>query len=276
MILINGARGIGTGYSTYIPQCDPKVIKKMLLNKLKNGIELDTEKLVPYFEGFKGTYSDEGAVGVFKKDKDEYVVTELPPGTWTADYREWLEKELAEGRIKDFTDTSTDQDINIRIKGIDEKVLVKSLTEKIKTTNMHAFNCKGIITKYETLNDILAEFYEVRPGIYEKRRLHQIKTLQDKFPYHKNVVKFIRDQIKDKPEVNLKKKSLKECDEILKTNKYEMIDGTYEYIMKLPVSAFTSEKIAKHEKDMEDILAEIGQLEKTTWREMWIADLEEL
>jgi DNA topoisomerase-2 len=276
MILVNGARGIGTGYSTYIPQCDPKIIKRMLLNKLKNGTELDTEKLVPYFEGFKGTYTEEGAMGVFKKEKDEYVVTELPPGTWTADYREWLEKELAEGRIKDFVDTSTDQDIHIRIKGIDEKVLVKSLTEKIKTTNMHAFNHKGIITKYETLNDILAEFYDVRPGIYEKRRLHQIKILQDKFPYHKNVVKFIRDQIKDKPEVNLKKKSLKECDDILQKNKYELIDGSYEYIMKLPVSAFTTEKITKHEKDMQDILAEIGRLEKTSWREMWIADLEEL
>ena len=276
MLLINGARGIGTGYSTYIPQCDSKAIKRMLLNKLKNGTELDTEKLVPYFEGFKGTYTDEGAVGVFKKEKDEYVVTELPPGTWTADYREWLEKELAEGRIKDFVDTSTDQDINIRIKGIDEKVLVKSLTEKIKTTNMHAFNSKGIITKYDSLNDILSEFYDVRTGVYERRRKNQIKILQDKFPYHKNVVKFIRDQIKDKPEVNLKKKSLKECDEILKTNKYEMIDGSYEYIMRLPVSAFTAEKIAKHEKDMEDILAEIDRLEKTTWREMWIADLEEL
>jgi len=276
MLLINGARGIGTGYSTYIPQCDPKAIKRMLLNHLKHNIDIDTEKLVPYFEGFKGTYTDEGVVGVFKKEKDEYVVTELPPGTWTADYREWLEKELAEGRIKDFVDTSTDQDINIRIKGIDEKVLVKSLTEKIKTTNMHAFNSRGIITKYDSLNDILSEFYDVRTGVYERRRKNQIKILQDKFPYHKNVVKFIRDQIKDKPEVNLKKKSLKECDEILKTNKYEMIDGSYEYIMRLPVSAFTAEKIAKHEKDMEDILAEIDRLEKTTWREMWIADLEEL
>jgi len=276
MILINGARGIGTGYSTYIPQCDPKVIKRMLLNHLKHDIDIDTEKLVPYFEGFKGTYTDEGAVGVFKKEKDEYVVTELPPGTWTADYREWLEKELAEGRIKDFVDTSTDQDINIRIKGIDEKVLVKSLTEKIKTTNMHAFNSRGIITKYDSLNDILSEFYDVRTGIYERRRKHQIKILQDKFPYHKNIVKFIRDQIKDKPEVNLKKKSLKECDDILQKNKYEMIDGSYEYIMRLPVSAFTAEKIAKHEKDMEDILAEIERLEKTTWREMWIADLEEV
>ena len=274
MLLVNGARGIGTGYSTYIPQCDPKVIKKMLIDKLKNKIPLDVVKLVPYFEGFKGTYTEEGVVGAFKKVKDEYVVTELPPGTWTADYREWLEKELAEGRIKDFTDTSTDQQINIVIKGIDEKALVKSLTEKVKTTNMHAFNHKGIITKYESLNDILQEFYDVRLETYNARRRHQLEVIAAKLPYHENVVRFIKDQISDKPKVVLKKKSLKECDEILKQNEYELVDDSYNYILNLPVSAFTLEKIKKHEDDRINLKVQQEDLEKTTWREMWLADLE--
>jgi DNA topoisomerase-2 len=278
MLLVNGARGIGTGYSTYIPPCDPKIIKKMLISKITAGHPLSSTKLVPYFEGFKGTYTEDGVVGDYRKEKgaDEFVVTELPPGTWTADYREWLEKELAEGRIKDFTDTSTDQQINIRIKGIDEKALVKSLTEKIRTTNMHAFNAEGVITKYETLNDILTEFWTVRINLYETRRQHQIKTLKEKLPYHKNVVRFIRDQILDEPTVVLKKKSLKECDEILAKHEYEHIDGSYEYIMRLPVSAFTAEKVAKHEKDMADLLAEIDRLEATNAERLWLADLEQV
>jgi DNA topoisomerase-2 len=276
MLLVNGARGIGTGYSTYIPPCDPKVVKNMLIRKIKAGTPLNSTTLVPYFEGFKGTYTEEGVMGVFKKDKDDYVVTELPPGTWTADYREWLEKELAEGRIKDFTDTSTDQQIHIRIKGIDEQSLVKSLTEKVKTTNMHAFNHKGIITKYATLNDILDEFWSVRLNLYESRRAHQINTLKEKLPYHVNVVRFIRDQIQDKPEIVLKKKTLKECDEILSSHKYDQFEGSYEYIMRLPVSAFTAEKIAKHEKDMADMKAEIQQLEDTNAQKMWLADLEQV
>jgi DNA topoisomerase-2 len=182
MLLVNGSRGIGTGYSTYIPPCDPKVIKKMLIAKIRAGHPLSNTKLVPYFEGFKGTYTEEGVIGAYRKEKDgDFVVTELPPGTWTADYREWLEKELAEGRIKDFSDTSTDQQINIRIKGIEEAALVKSLTTKIKTTNMHAFNEKGIITKYDTLNDILAAFWTVRINLYETRRAHQITKLEKGF-----------------------------------------------------------------------------------------------
>jgi len=274
MLLINGARGIGTGYSTYIPQCNPKVIKDMIVDHLKNSTPLSAKTITPYFEGFKGTYTEEGVMGVFKKVKDEYIVTELPPGTWTADYREWLEKELAEGRIKDFTDTSTDQQINIVIKGIDEKVLAKSLTEKVKTTNMHAFNHKGIITKYNTLNDILEEFVMVRQGLYEDRRRHQLGVIAAKLPYHENVVRFIKDQISDKPKVVLKKKSLKECDEILKQNQYELINDSYDYILSLPVSAFTLEKIKKHEDDRINLKVQQEDLEKTTWREMWLADLE--
>jgi len=281
MLLVNGARGIGTGYSTYIPPCDPKVIKNMLMRKIQAGTPLSSTTLVPYFEGFKGTYTEDGVVGVYRKEKaagshgdPEFVVTELPPGTWTADYREWLEKELAEGRIKDFSDTSTDQQINIRIKGIEEKALVKSLTEKVRTTNMHAFNSEGVITKYETLNDILNEFWRVRLNLYETRRAHQIKVLNEKLPYHKNVVRFIRDQIQDEPKIVLKKKTLEECNKILGEHEYPHIDGSYDYIMRLPVSAFTAEKVAKHEKDMEDLLAEIARLENTNAERMWLADLE--
>ena len=276
MLLVNGARGIGTGYSTYIPPCDPKVIKHMLTRKIVAGTPLTSTKLVPYFEGFKGTYTDDGVVGVFKKEGDDYVVTELPPGTWTADYREWLEKELAEGRIKDFTDTSTDQQINIRIKGIEEKVLLKSLTEKVRTTNMHAFNHKGVITKYDTLNDILLEFWSVRLNLYETRRQHQIKVLEDQMPYHKNVVRFIRDQTLDEPKVVFKKKTLDECAAILATHGYDRVDGSYDYIMRLPVSAFTAEKVAKHEKDMEDMAAEIDGLKNTNAEKMWLADLQDV
>jgi DNA topoisomerase-2 len=284
MLLINGARGIGTGYSTYIPPCNPKTIKTMIQAWLKGDTNaLEQTKLTPYFEGFKGSYTEEGVVGSYKKEKGtgshgdpEFVITELPPGTWTADYREWLEKELAEGRIKDFSDTSTDQQINIRIKGIEESALVKSLTEKVKTTNMHAFNHKGIITKYGTLNDVLHEYAGVRKDLYETRRQHQIKALKDQLPYHKNVVRFIRDQIQEEPEVNLKKKTLKECENILGEHEYQHIDGSYDYIMRLPVSAFTAEKIAKHEKDMTDLLNEIKRLENTTSALLWLADLEEV
>ena len=276
MLLVNGARGIGTGYSTNIPPCDPKVLKKMLISKITAGHPLSSTKLVPYYEGFKGTYTEEGAVGVYRKDKEDYVVTELPPGTWTADYREWLEKELAEGRIKDFVDTSTDQDINIRIKGIEEAALVKSLTTKIKTTNMHAFNEKGIITKYDTLNGILSAFWSVRLELYETRRNHQIKALEEQLPFHTNVVRFIVAQCEDTPVPELRRKTRMECDSLLEQHGYQTIKGSYDYIMRLPVSSFTKEVSDKHVAEMETLKAEIARLQAATAAGLWLADLQAL
>jgi DNA topoisomerase-2 len=273
MLLVNGSRGIGTGYSTYIPPCDPKVIKKMLIAKIRAGHPLSSTKLVPYFEGFKGTYTEEGVVGVYRKEKDgDFVVTELPPGTWTADYREWLEKELAEGRIKDFSDTSTDQQINIRIKGIEEAVLVKSLTTKIKTTNMHAFNEKGVITKYDTLNDILTAFWTVRINLYETRRAYQITKLEKEVPYHEDIVRFIEGQCLDKPLPDLRRKTKSECEVLLTEHKYTH----HAEILRLPVSSFTAEVMAKHRADRESVLNRLELLKGTTAEALWLADLESL
>jgi DNA topoisomerase-2 len=274
MLLVNGARGIGTGYSTYIPPCNPATLKVLLQRWLRGDTAALDDPLPPYFRGFKGTISDGEAVGVHKIESTEVVITELPPGTWTADYREFLEKELAEGRIKDFVDTSTDVTVNIRVKGMDHKALVKSLTEKIKTTNMHAFNHKGVITKYATPNDILKEYAGVRLALYETRRQHQMKTLRDELPYHDNVVRFIEDQIKEAPAVVLKKKTRLECDKILFDNKYAQLEGGYDYIMRLPVSSFTAEQVAKHESKLAALRAEIDQLGRLEPADMWLADLQ--
>jgi DNA topoisomerase-2 len=272
MLLVNGARGIGTGYSTYVPPCNPKVIKEILIKHLRGQGNLTDIPITPYFEGFKGTYTAEGVVGVYRKEKDEFVVTELPPGTWTADYREWLEKELAEGKIKDFVDTSTDRDITIRIKGMEEPALVKSLTTKIKTTNMHAFNAKGVIAKYATLNDILVEYAQVREALYETRRLHQIAKLEKEVPYHEEIVRFIESQCLDKPVPDLRRKTKAECEALLTEHKYTH----HTEILRLPISSFTAEVMAKHRSDRESVLNCLELLRGTTARALWIADLESL
>ena len=278
MLLINGARGIGTGYSTYVPPCDPKKLKTMLVGWLEGNDDALNGQIPIYFEGFKGLITGgDAASGVYTKIKeDEFLVTELPPGTWIQEYREWLEKELSEGRIKDFVDTSTDKDVHILIKGIHVNDLQKSLYTQFRKSNMHAFNHKGVITKYETLNDILKEFAEVRLSLYEKRRLHTIKSLESELPYHDNVVKFIRDQIADVPKIVLKKKTRVECDAIFTEHKFAKIEDGFEYLMKLPISSFTAEQIAKHEKQLAELKAEIARLRTLESADMWLSELSAL
>ena len=52
MVLVNGAQGIGTGWSTSIPQYNPRDIIANLMRKLEGG---QFERMVPFYKGFTGT-----------------------------------------------------------------------------------------------------------------------------------------------------------------------------------------------------------------------------
>jgi DNA topoisomerase-2 len=288
MLLVNGSRGIGTGYSTNIPSFNPTELKEALVDWLKTGKGLERE-FVPYYKGFTGKIEKDGkndyvVKGVWKVDKDTVTITELPIGTWTSGFREILDKMVAEGTIKDFSDTSTDTDILVKVKiGSDAanatnalSALEKQLVDKIKLTNMHAFNSKCVIHKYNSANEILSEFASVRLELYEKRREHILKVLRDKLPYHENVVRFIRQQCQDKPVPELRKKTREECDVLLKKDKFVLIKDSFDYLMHLPIASLTLTQATKHEKELEDLKNQIKEMENTTPKNLWLHDLNKL
>lgn len=54
-ILINGAQGIGTGYSTFVPNHNPVDIIKWLKLKLMGYADSDLPEVLPWYRGFEGT-----------------------------------------------------------------------------------------------------------------------------------------------------------------------------------------------------------------------------
>jgi DNA topoisomerase-2 len=265
MLLVNGCRGIGTGYSTFIPCYNPADLKRVILRWLKTGTGLD-EELTPYYRGFTGTIVRDGADFIHRGVRKGKEITELPIGTWTEDFREALDKSGVE-----YADTSTDTHIHIVAKEVPDKLM----EGKLKLTNMHAFNHKGVIHKYATPNEILEEYCAVRLELYETRRQTTLRALRDKLPYHENVVRFIREQCADPPHPDLRKKTMEECHALLDAEGFDEIDG-YDYLMNLPMASLTSKHAKKHEKDLMDLEAEIVRLEATTARELWKVELDGL
>ena len=279
MLLINGCRGIATGYSTYIPQFNPHDIKNMIVEWLETGKGLDKE-LSPYYNGFKGTITknrDEYIVkGLYKLEKDTLVISELPVETWTGDFREKLEELLVEGKIKDFTDVSTDTIINIKIKLIDGFDYDKHLTSKIKLTNMHAFNSKGVIHKYDTPNDILREYVDVRYDLYEKRRANLLNKYKSRLPFHENIVRFINQQCETKPRPDLRKKTPEECERLFVDERFVRINDSFDYLLNLPISSITLKNAQRHMDDLKSLVERIRELENTTPKQLWLNDLKAL
>jgi len=282
MILVNGSRGIGTGYSTFIPSFNPAELKSAIIEWLEKGTGLDRE-FAPWTRGFKGKISkidkqDYLVEGVWKTDGDTVTITELPIGTWTSDFRETLDKLCTDGIIKDYTDTSTDTDVLVKVKigtgGV--PAIEKLMIEKIKLTNMHAFNSKCVIHKYDSPNAILNEFVGVRLELYGKRREYMLKALRDKLPYHENVVRFIKQQCEDTPLPDLRRKTPEKCDELLTEQKFARIKDSFDYLMNLPIASLTLKHALKHENDLTELRENIVDLEAQTPRGMWLSELKKL
>ena len=107
MVLVNGAEGIGTGFSTKIPPYNPSDIIKNIRN-IMNGEEF--ESMDPWWQGFEGIVSkiddfNYEIYGTWSIDDNKMTITELPVGQWTYNYKEFLEKMLEDiplrGKIDD-------------------------------------------------------------------------------------------------------------------------------------------------------------------------------
>ena len=153
MVLVNGSKGIGTGFSTEIMCYNPKDIISYLKSKLGKASNSDFE-FIPYYEGFNGSISKIGDTkymfkGVYEKiGPDKIRVTELPIGFWTEDFKELLEELEDEQSDKD-----KDKD---KEKSKDKKKTVpyvKEYDDKSKDTNVDftiTFN-KGKLDELESV-----------------------------------------------------------------------------------------------------------------------------
>lgn len=100
LLAINGSVGIGTGYSTDIPPHKPDDIVSLIRHRLLGNIEsLEGRPLDPWWWGFKGktVRTDENTwvtkgLYEFNDEKKTVTITELPVGTWTKDYKAFLDE----------------------------------------------------------------------------------------------------------------------------------------------------------------------------------------
>jgi len=93
MLLVNGSAGIGTGWSTTVPNYNPRDVVKNIKHIL-NGEPQDP--LEPWYRHFRGTIKKDiktfKVTGCWEKvSSDTIRITELPIGIWTQNYKKFLE-----------------------------------------------------------------------------------------------------------------------------------------------------------------------------------------
>jgi len=309
MILVNGSKGIGTGFSTEILSYNPIEIIQYLKCKLSTEEYIqETTKFIPYYHGFTGTITEiiEGKYlikGKYEKlGQDKIRVTELPVGLWTDDYKEYLETltdnivdkngKKIQAIIKDYDDMSKDINVDIIItfhKGKIEELECTELdngcnglekTLKLYTTlttsNMHLFDSNEKLKKYKNVTEIIDDYYEVRLELYKTRKDYIIKYIENELILLSNKSRYITEILNDT--IDLRRKKNEQIIDILKSKNYDVIDddGDYKYLIKMPMDSVTEENVEKLIKDCERKNIELENIKATTINKMWLNELDVL
>src|SRR5210317_285861 len=194
MVLVNGTEGIGTGFSCYVPPFNPVDIKQNIIDHISGK---PMKRMKPWFRGFKGRIFEDDdtwvAEGVWKVLGTTIKVTELPPGRWTQDYKEYLDTLVEKKIIGSFTNNSTTEDVDFVIQEYRGKDIIKDLKlqKVIRTSNMHLFHPTKGIHKYKNPELILLDFISLRYEYYKKRKTHLLEVLQKKSEMYSNRAKFV-------------------------------------------------------------------------------------
>ena len=311
MTLVNGGKGIGTGFA-YEGLChDPLAVIQYVKNKLNKKNDFNQNVSIdPYYEGFKGTICKEDVKGstryIFKGkyeiiSHDTVVITELPIGKWTEDYKSELETLMEDkgknGKkkkpiVKNYTDNCTDTTVEFRVKfhtgvlpdlvGSQKGTSNINYFEKVmklttsKTPNLWMFNEEQKLRKYGNVQEIIDKYYPIRYKGYIDRKDYQIKKLERELLLLSNKARFIKEQCDDT--IDLRKKKKEVVINLLKERSYDVLDNDeeYKYLREMRLSMVEEENYMKLMDECENKKNELEVLKNTTIEKMWVRELDDL
>ncbi len=300
--LVNGIKGIGTGFSCSVPPYNPVDLVAYLRDLLRTG---ETDKtLTPYYEGFKGTIkqieSDKYLIkGCYERSgPDSITITELPVGKWTMAYTKVLE-EMMDGTvdksgkksppiIKDFVSLCTEVNVHFIVnfpKGALDDILsdnkdpdidgvekLMKLTTTIKTSNIHMFDENSKLKKFDDVDDLILTYYPVRLAAYKKRKDYLVGAMQHKMLILSNKARYIEYTLVDK--VDLRRKTADAVNALLEMHNFDRVEGDFKYLIKMPMDSVTVENVDRLRKERDDTQRELDALMATTLEQMWLNELD--
>ncbi|XP_078520094.1 DNA topoisomerase 2-beta isoform X2 [Lissotriton helveticus] len=321
MVLINGAEGIGTGWACKIPNYDTREI----VNNVRRMLEgLDPHPMLPNYKNFKGAIQELGqnqyAVSgeIYVLDRNTVEITELPVRTWTQVYKEQVLEPMLNGTektpalITDYKEYHTDTTVKFVVKMTEEKLAqaeaaglhkVFKLQTSLTCNSMVLFDHMGCLKKYETVQDILKEFFDLRLQYYSLRKDWLVGMLGAEVAKLSNQARFILEKIQGK--ITIENKSKRDLIQMLVQKGFESdpvkawkeaqekaaedddvqiaddsssdsgsISGPdFNYILNMSLWCLTKEKIDDLVKQRDSKAKELNDLKRKSSSDLWKEDL---
>jgi DNA topoisomerase-2 len=199
----------------------------------------------------------------------------------------WIDVALSElkGRaddkkraVEDVVNMSTQSRARIEvtfkepIADLDDEALSKllKLSSSISLNCMYMFNAQGQLRKY-TISEILREHHEARLELYARRKDFMLKELQLRLFVARNKAAFIQHVVAGRLELRGHRVVLEERLAALLLQ--PLAGESYEYLLKMPFSACTTEKIESLCRAIEEISLQVEKLQGQSNADLWLEDL---
>jgi DNA topoisomerase-2 len=265
--------------------------------------------LKPWWFGFRGPVLEGGEYvwitkGLYTMDdvKHTITITELPVGTWTKDYKVFLDTLCGgegnnavsdSGRpvLKSFDDLYDDDTVRfVLYLDSDYYEDVKAephefekrfkLLSSWRLTNMTCFDASMKIVQYETIGDIMEAYYGPRLEAYETRRLNEMGRLEREALEADAKARFIRAVLEGTLELRraedseivegMKRLSLPP----LSDPEFPDAIDAYEYLLKLRMDRVKASAVEEAENAVMQARMAYEILRDTTASALWLKDLE--
>ena len=299
-ILVNGTKGVGTGFSSDVCSYRLRDICKALIDKMDGK---PFSNLKPYFRGFQGRIVDKGSgkyetYGLYKivPETNTIHIIELPIGMWTDKYTKFIESKITSQTkkkyISSYENYCTKNTIHYILKlssdGVkkyskkDYDFIIKDLNlrKTFSTNNMHLYDEHGIIKKFNTTRDILEYFYNHRKVKYLERKNALIKQSEKQVEKLKAQVMFIRYY--NEQRIIVRKKTKQQLEDQLVQYKFPKFgtnsDPTpkYDYLTNMQIISLTNERAQQLENKWKEMQKELDTLKATSIQTMWSNDIKDL
>ena len=286
-VILNGTSGIAVGFATNILNRNPKDVVDACISTLN---DKRMKVLAPWIEEFKGTFTRDLENPKTWKIKGKYQIintttvkiTAIPPNYTYERYEEILNLLMEKGVITSYDDNSSETIeyiLKFRRSVLNDLVSKGKLDNALRlntqeTENLTTIDENGELKIFTKAEDIVKHFVEVRLKWYQVRKDFLIDKTEKQLALVTNKARFINDIIKGKLKINNVPKET--IVTYLKTNSYDTVHGTYDYLLSMSIHSLTKERYEKLLLEKEGCIIALKTLKATDPKEMYLTDLKKL
>ncbi|EAI5067639.1 hypothetical protein BJL57_08475 [Campylobacter jejuni] len=284
ILVLNGSmNGLASGFKQNIlPRSLDSVIKY-----IKTGNKVD---LKPYIAGFKGTVelvedtssnnTQWNFIGVVEVNKNKAIITEIPPFIEYTKYLEILDNLVETKKIKNYKDFSDQRNQEFKFEVIffdnisKEKAIDILKLSKRETEIYNALDENNQVRTFENIESIIDYYIDVRKRFLVKQKDFDLKVLENDLNINVQKLRFVKLIIDS--ELQIMKRSKKDIELDLESKGFIKFDGSYDYLLKLPIHSFTNETFEKLVQNAKEIKAKFEELKNLDTFKNYVESLDSI